>query len=136
MTSEHCLRFSPTWAGFKDASRSLSAWLDAVPITVDSRHDIQLVFDEIAINIMRHGGARTEVDVRVAFEDGHVILAFEDDGRPFDPRLHPDPPHPTSIDETPTGGRGIMLVRHLSSRMDYQLTAAKRNLLTLAVPVR
>jgi serine/threonine-protein kinase RsbW len=114
----------------------LAALLDARPITDDSRHDLQLVFDEVVINIMRYGGARSDVNVRIAFGDGEVILAFEDDGRPFDPCVHPEPPQPTCLDETPTGGRGIMLVRQLSSRMEYQRTSAKRNLLTVAVPVR
>jgi len=136
VTTENCLRFPPTRAGFGAAHRAFAALLDAWPITVDSRHDVQLVFDEVASNIMRYGGARSDVNVRIGFRDGEVILAFEDDGKPFDPCAHPEPPCPTSLDETPTGGRGIMLVRRLSSRMEYQLTSANRNLLTVAVPVR
>jgi len=136
VTTQHCLRFPPTRAGFDAANQELAALLDARPITDDSRHDIQLIFDEVVINIMRYGGAHSDVNVRIAFGDGEVTLAFEDDGSPFDPCVHPEPPHPTCLEEAPTGGRGIMLVRRLSSRMEYRLTPAKRNLLTVSVPLR
>jgi len=133
---QHQLRFRPSFAGFAAARRELRTLLDHRPIDADSSHDIQLVFDEIAINIVRHGCARRDVLVQIAFAPDEAVLTFEDDGKPFDPRLHPEPPPPRSLHETPTGGRGVLLVRTLASRMDYELTAQRHNLLTLAVPVR
>ncbi len=130
------MRFPPTRDGFKVASRTLIELLHARPLAVDARYDIQLVFDEIAINIVHHGRPRSDVDVRITFHETHVILMFEDDGHPFDPRQHPEPPPPTSPHDASFGGRGIMLVRRLSSHIEYEVTPQSRNLLTLAVPVR
>lgn len=132
---QHRLRFPPTREGFRRASRTLIALLHERALAVDARDDIQLVFDEIAINIVHHGRPRSDVDVWITFHEAHVILTFEDDGHPFDPRQHPEPPGPTSVDDASFGGRGLLLVRRLSTHIEYEFTPQSRNLLTLAVPV-
>jgi serine/threonine-protein kinase RsbW len=133
---QHVLRFHPTRAGQADASDSLRAVLAARQVGDRACHDVELVFEEIAGNIIRHGLPTADVGVRIDFRDDEITLAFVDDGVPFDPREQPSPLVPTSIDDAPVGGLGLVLVRKLARHMDYERTADERNHLTLAISAR
>jgi anti-sigma regulatory factor (Ser/Thr protein kinase) len=132
MHTEHALRFPGTTAGFGDAATALRLILEARALHPKLRHDIQLVFDEVVTNIVNHGRPTGEVDVRIRFGDETTIV-FEDDGVAFDPRQQPAPPVATRRADLRIGGLGIVLVRDLSSRFDYERTPAGRNRLTVGI---
>jgi serine/threonine-protein kinase RsbW len=133
LVSEHVLRFSATVAGHADAAASLRQLLDARQLEDGPRYNVELAFEEITANIIRHGSPTGEVNVQLEFTEDEIILSFEDDGVPFDPREQPTPPAATSLEKAPIGGLGLVLVRKISTRMDYQRTAEERNHLTLAI---
>jgi len=118
------------------AARTLREWLDARNLTGDPRYNVELAFEEIAANIVRHGSPSGDVEVDIHLGDDEIVMTFEDDGVAFDPREQPAPVTPTSIDEAKVGGLGIVLLRTISTRMDYARTPQGRNVLTIAIPAR
>src|SRR5258705_8153907 len=100
---QHLLRFPPTLAGLEETTDTLRKLLDAREVADAARYNVELVFEEVAANIVRHGSPTGEIEAAVRFDDNEIVLTFEDDGVPFDPRTRPDPVPPSSIDEAPVG---------------------------------
>jgi serine/threonine-protein kinase RsbW len=134
METEHALRFAPTAEGFDDVVTRLRAILDARQIHARHRHDVEIVFDEVATNIVRHGRPSGPVEAVIRFE-AETILTFEDDGVAFDLRAQPAPPPARRRSDLRIGGRGIVIVRELCTAVDYVRTPEQRNRLTLRIPV-
>jgi anti-sigma regulatory factor (Ser/Thr protein kinase) len=135
-TREYAIRFRGTLAGFAKATAELHQLLDQQALADAARFNVQLAFEEIGVNIVRHGRPTADVELRVAFAPQEVVLTFEDDGIPFDPIQRADPVLPSSLDEAQVGGLGVMLTKQLASRMHYERTAEAHNRLTLAIDAR
>ncbi len=111
--------------------------LDAQPLADAARYNAELVFEEITANIIGHGapdGHALEVRVSLEASRDWIVLTFEDNGVPFDPRNRPDPPPQRSLDEARIGGYGLMLVRRAATAMDYARTAEGCNRLIVQLP--
>jgi serine/threonine-protein kinase RsbW len=132
MDTTYILRFPGTAQGFDDAVTRLRAILDARPLHARHRHDIEIVFDEVATNIVNHGRPPGIVVATILFED-ETILTFEDDGAAFDPRAQPAPPPARRRSDLRVGGLGIVIVRELCTSVDYVRTPEGRNRLTLHI---
>ncbi len=134
-STEHRLRFAGTTRGLDAAVKRLRKILDARKLHPRHRHDVELVFEEVASNIVNYGRPSRAVAAMVRFGD-ETILTFEDDGVAFDPRTQPPPPPPAARpSELRIGGLGLVIVRDLCTRFDYVRTPEARNRLTLAIPV-
>jgi serine/threonine-protein kinase RsbW len=132
--SVHILRFAGTTDGLDDAVRRLRDILDARSLHPKHRHDIELVFEEMASNIVNYGRPSNAVEAMVRFGDD-TVLRFEDDGIAFDPRAQPPPAAAPTRADLQIGGLGIVIVRDICSRFDYVRTPDGHNRLTLAIPV-
>ena len=132
--AEHLLRFPGTTGGLHDAVVALREILDARGLQPRHRHDVELVFEEMASNIVNYGRPTHDVEVLIRFDD-ETLLTFEDDGVAFDPRAQPPPPVADTPSQLRIGGLGIVIVRDLCSRFDYERTSDNRNRLTLAIPM-
>jgi anti-sigma regulatory factor (Ser/Thr protein kinase) len=133
------IRFAGTQQGFAQAFARLRRILQATELSSASRHNAELIFEELVANIVKHGAPDgRELDVRVTFESraDSLILTFEDDGVQFDPRGYPAPVPAKSLDEARVGGFGLMLVRRTESTLEYLRTAEGRNRLTVTMPRR
>jgi anti-sigma regulatory factor (Ser/Thr protein kinase) len=128
----HTLRFAGTVDGLDSAVRSLRAILDARALSPRHRHDVELVFEEVASNIVNYGRPASDVEAVVQFGD-ETVLTFEDDGRAFDPRLQPPPAPVERPADLRIGGLGLVIVRDLCTRLDYVRTPEARNRLTLTL---
>ena len=135
-SGEHRFRFPPTLAGFAVAAEALRERLDTWDLADGLRYNVEMAFEEAATNIIRHGQAARDVDATITLGLDEIVLTFEDDGVPFDPRHHPAPAFPSSIEEAPVGGLGLPLLRSVLSRMDYERTPEQHNRLTLVLPAR
>ncbi len=114
----------------------LRAVLDDYQIAGRPRFHVELVFEEIVTNVIRHGyhnDAARSVDVLLTISDDAVEMAIEDDGVAFDPLERPDPTLPTSLEAAPLGGLGILLARKMSRSLHYERTADGRNRLVAVV---
>lgn len=132
------MRFAATMADFERAFDALRAALASHEVDPAARFRVELVFEEVAANVMRHGvgqgSAVPEVDFTVELAAGAIVLTFLDNGPLFNPVAHPDPARPASLDDAPVGGRGLMLVRKTATDMHYECTADRRNRLTVRLP--
>jgi serine/threonine-protein kinase RsbW len=95
------------------------------PAALDPRvvNRLEVVFEEVIANIVRHGfapGADQAIRVAVQATPDTVQLVFEDEGRPFDVTVAPDPPHPTSLETAPLGGLGVPLIHKLARSLRYE----------------
>ena len=133
---DRVLRFPATLEAYEPALADLKAALDEHDVHARGRYNAELVFEEIVCNIIRHGragnGERT-IEVAIGFEDEAVVMSFDDDGPQFDPRRHPIPDKPRSLDSTRVGGLGLLLVRKAAARIEYERTPENKNHLIVAV---
>ena len=132
--SRHVLRVPATLTGLHDATGSLLDLLEAQHLPDAARYNVELAFEEIVANIVRHGRPTADIDVTILFGDADTILTFEDDGIPFNPCEQTVPPPPASLDEAKVGGLGIPLIKAISTRMEYERTPENRNRLLVAIP--
>ncbi len=132
-SNQHVLRFPATPSGLAHAAGTLQALLDAEHVAGGPRYNVELAFEEVVANIVRHGAPTGDVEAIIRFSDDEIVMTFEDDGVPFDPREHPEPVVPT--DDPPVGGLGLVLLRKIT-RIAYERTGQDRNVLTLTLPAR
>jgi anti-sigma regulatory factor (Ser/Thr protein kinase) len=131
------IRFPGTHAGFAQGFDEARAALDAQGVSGALRYNAELVFEEITANIIEHGAPdRHELHVCVTLEvcADSIVLTFDDNGVPFDPRRRPDPPPQKSLEEARIGGYGLMLVRRAAQSIDYLRTADGHNQLSVRLP--
>ncbi len=126
-TVEGVLALTQEWAAEQGVSR-------------DDRLSLRLVLDELLTNISFHASpAPEETSVGLTLEivrhgDGRdVRIGLRDDGAPFNPLSYEAQPVGT-LGETPTGGRGLSLVRLLTTHGEYA-RADGCNRLSLALPL-
>ena len=87
---------------------------------------VNLVLDELASNIIVHGGKEgsrsPDIVIEMASREDEVVIEISDDGRPFNP-LRDAPPAPAiheSLEAAPIGGLGIHLVKNMVDSMSYR----------------
>jgi serine/threonine-protein kinase RsbW len=107
---------------------SLRGFLESERIDPHAIERVELAFDELVTNIVRHGYAddlehRIRVEIRIA--GNHIAMIFDDDGREFDPSAAPAPAKPQSIEHAQPGGLGLMLLRKMSSEIRYERIGAR-----------
>ena len=93
---------------------------------------IKLVIEELAINVIKHGGCiGGTAEIRLISDPDQVRIEFSDGGRPFDPLTESPPPDTSSgIEDRPVGGLGVHLVRTMVEEASYRREGG-RNRLTL-----
>jgi serine/threonine-protein kinase RsbW len=124
--------------GLKMGLDTLGEWLTRAHLGQEVENRAFLVFEEIVTNIIRYGfddSLAHEIKVAVLLKSAELTLTFDDDGRPFDPRSAPHPEPHRSLEKAPIGGRGLLLVRKLAKRLDYERTQNGRNRLTVVIPL-
>ena len=136
MLIRQVLRFPATPDGLRQAADDVRRTLDASDLPARARYNLELIFDEIVANIIRHGGVApaAEIEAEVELAAHEAILTVEDSGAPFDPRQHPEPVPRRGLDDPRVDGFGLMLVRKAAGHIDYQRTEQQRNRLTVRIP--
>lgn len=84
--------------------------------------DTGVALEEVFANVVMHGyndGAPHEILVRVAVENGEVVLMVEDDGIAFNPLEAPPADTSLPVGQRSIGGLGIHLVRSLMNEVEY-----------------
>ncbi len=130
-------QFRGTVPAFEAAFAQLRRALEQAGIADTVRYKVELAFEEIVANIVRYasppGGGGADIRVGMEARDDTLVLTFDDDGTPFDPRARPDPIPARSLGEARIGGLGIMMVRRAARDIDYVRTPGERNRLTVTI---
>jgi serine/threonine-protein kinase RsbW len=81
---------------------------------------IRLALEEALVNAVKHGNRQDpakSVRVRYQITNREFLIEIEDEGRGFDPEAVPDPLNPDNLERP--GGRGVFLMRHYMSWVQY-----------------
>lgn len=106
---------------------------DAAP---DIAFKINLAVEEALVNTISHGftdDARHAIELRIAIENGAIVLGISDDAVAFNPLEAPLPDVDAPVDERAVGGLGVFLMRTTMDDVQYtredgqnKLTLTKR----------
>ena len=135
-TGDCVLKFPATLLAYERAFGDLRRVLDERGVHAKCRYNVELVFEEIVTNIIRHGGAADglcSVEVTLGFDGQSVIMGFYDNAPAFDPTNHTVPEMSGSIEAARVGGLGLKLVRKACERMEYERTRQDRNRLIVTI---
>ncbi|MFO1011606.1 MAG: ATP-binding protein [Planctomycetota bacterium] len=107
-----------------DSARArVRSLLAAEGVDEEVRYAVDLVIEELAGNVLRHGfhpGQRGELVLEVELRPECVVVVLLDDGRAFDPTRQPEPPRARSIADARIGGLGLRMVRLSTRAMRYR----------------
>ena len=115
---------SPDPVRLSQVSDAVDAILSASGLSERARFAARLVTEELVLNAFEHGAA-SEVTLQLL---GDNRLAFEDDGRPFDPSAAA----PESV-RPGERGRGLSLVQNFAKSLEHS-RAAGRNRTVVLLP--
>ena len=113
-------RFTVAQSGIAEASAWLDEWIEKAEVDGQSAA-LHVILDEICLNIVKHSGASyLELGLSRILEPSGVRMEFIDDGVAYNPLSHEDPDTTLPASKRPIGGLGIMMVKKMSSSMDYE----------------
>lgn len=115
------------------AQAAAAAWLRAHGCAAAVVARAELLIEEVALNILRHGFAAAQdaaAELVVSLPGGRCVLEFEDRGVAFDPTRAAAP---VRRDPAREGGFGVPLIHVLAQQARYARSADGRNLLRLVV---
>lgn len=93
--------------------------------------DLHVALDEVLTNIIKYGytdDRAHEISIQLRVEDGMLVAEIQDDGRPFDPLILPEPDVKAPLKERRVGGVGIHFVRKLMHEVNYRRMADRNRL--------
>jgi len=93
--------------------------LEGLPLTLEFKHDIKLVAEELLANIIKHGYAKDadeQIELELNIDSKSVNLTFTDAGSAFNPMKQD---MPEILNDLSEGGMGIMLVKSLTDEQHY-----------------
>src|SRR3546814_19827176 len=106
-------------ARVEDLNASLEAVLSRHCVVRGVRDDVRLIVEELASNVIEHGGTdvptgQRELSVDIGIDGDRLSLQFSDDGAPFDPTATAAPNLDADIDDRTIGGLGLHLIKQLA----------------------
>ena len=105
------------------AARDVFDWMASLPISSRAKYSAGLVVEEMVGNSIKYAfddNREHFLHFSIRVLKSSLKLVFEDDGKPFDPTLHPPPDVERLVGSSKIGGLGIQLVRRVCSKMSYE----------------
>jgi serine/threonine-protein kinase RsbW len=119
-----------TIAAIEDGRRRILDFPSVQALTVPARHRLEVIFEELVSNTIRHGFTKhsgQSIHVSIDPKPEAIEFTFEDDGEPFNPLEMAAPESFSSIENARIGGLGIPLVVRLSANLRYERPTASRS---------
>lgn len=97
--------------------------------------EIDIAVEEIFVNIASYAYApdigEVTIKCKIIYEEDAVLeVSFADEGKPFNPLQKEDADITLSTEERKIGGLGILMVKRMMDKLDYQYEGNK-NILTV-----
>jgi serine/threonine-protein kinase RsbW len=105
------------------ASVEAEVWLQSYHPSPKVLNLVLLAIEELVSNCIRYGYDDSEehtVVIVLWMNDSNLTMKVIDDGHPFDPLTLPPPDFSLDIQDRPTGGLGIHLLRQLADHIEYE----------------
>ena len=131
MSAELSLRMETTLDELPRLAAAIEAFARRESWSSGLEFQVKLVIEELAINVVQHGGSGWAFEIELISDPDRVTIEFSDEGRPFDPLTEsPLPDTSSGIDDRAVGGLGVHLVRTMVDEASYRRQQG-RNRLTL-----
>jgi serine/threonine-protein kinase RsbW len=118
--SRTCSRdFPGTVEAASDAESWVAAQASALGLGQEAEFAIGLCLEELFLNAVQHGHAKS-ASISVCAQPDGVTVEFADDGEAFDPTLAPAKRINGPTDDFEIGGYGTGLMQKFSRRMSYR----------------
>jgi anti-sigma regulatory factor (Ser/Thr protein kinase) len=91
---------------------------------------VLIIFEEMILNLVKHatGSVTQDVELRLDVTEERILIHIADDGAAFDPRSAPEVDRTRPLEERPTGGMGLQIVRSLASEVHYERLDGRNHL--------
>lgn len=93
--------------------------------------DIRLVFEEIIVNIIKHGyddSPDGPINLAIEMESERWTMTVEDEGKPFNPQDFQPMNVEKPFDEKDIGGLGVHMIREMAEFIEYKRIYNKNRL--------
>ncbi len=133
MPTQLKLEFKNTLPDLSKALDTALNWLTPFNLPPDTSYLTILAMEELATNTINFGYTDNEehlIGVELNIESDRLVVQYVDDGVYFNPLDVQEPDTSLPVEERPTGGLGILLLRKIADTMTY-LRDHEKNLVTI-----
>lgn len=133
MPTQLKLEFKNTLPDLSKALDTALNWLTPFNLPPDASYLTILAMEELATNTINFGYTDNEehlIGVELNIESDRLVVQYVDDGVYFNPLDVQEPDTSLPVEERPTGGLGILLLRKIADTMTY-LREHEKNLVTI-----
>ena len=133
MPTQLKLEFKNTLPDLSKALDTALNWLTPFNLPPDASDLTILAMEELATNTINFGYTDNEehlIGVELNIESKRLMVQYVDDGVYFNPLDVQEPDTSLPVEERPTGGLGILLLRKIADTMTY-LRDHEKNLVTI-----
>jgi sigma-B regulation protein RsbU (phosphoserine phosphatase) len=111
-----------TWAGVEQLLTFADTCEQRLALTDDQSYLLRMAIEEIGTNTIKYGYADAPGVIQLACtrSDNLLTIVIRDHGRPFDPRVTPDPDLAGDVEDRQVGGLGVFFVREFADTLDYR----------------
>jgi serine/threonine-protein kinase RsbW len=120
MSTGFSLTLPKALASVEAGRLALLAYLEPFALAAPVINRLEVIFEELVSNVVRHAPEATYVALSAAVNEGLVCLSVEDDGAAFNPLLSDGHTPFDRLENAQIGGLGIVLVKRLSRSLDYE----------------
>ena len=102
---------------------AVASRLAAIGVAERDLNRLEVILEELIANIARHGtrpGGAATLRLSLSCEADALVLVLEDDAAPFDPTTRAEPEKARTLADAVPGGMGLVLIRRLSRRFEYE----------------
>lgn len=91
------------------------------------KRQIELAAEEVYVNVAHYAysTAGGDVEISVKTEKDKAVIAFIDQGKPFNPLEKPDPDTELSAEKREVGGLGVYMVKNIADKLNYEYKDGK-----------
>jgi len=133
MPTQLKLEFKNTLPDLSKALDTALNWLTPFNLPPDASYLTILAMEELATNTINFGYTDNEehlIGVELNIESDRLVVQYVDDGVYFNPLDVQEPDTSLPVEERPTGGLGILLLRKIADTMTY-LREHEKNLVSI-----